>query len=63
MKDRILAAFVFLTLALAHAFAQNNAELNRLDEKLARHLEKKMPQWKHQRGEPIVGSDDSVLIR
>ena len=62
MKDRVIAAFVFLTLVLGHAFAQKSAELNRLDEKLARYLEKKMPEWKHERGEPIAGSDDSVLI-
>ena len=62
MKDRVLAAFVFLTLALGHAFAQHKAELNKLDEKLTRHLEKQMPEWKHERGEPIAGSDDSVLI-
>ena len=59
---QILAAFVFLILMPGHAFAQKSAELNRLDEKLARHLEKKMPDWKHERGEPIAGSDDSVLI-
>lgn len=62
MKDQILAAFVLLTLALGHAFAQDKAELNRLDEKLTRQLEKTMPEWKHERGEPIAGSDDSVLI-
>ena len=59
---QILSAFVFLILMPGHGFAQNTAELNRLDEKLARHLEKKMPDWKHERGEPIAGSDDSVLI-
>jgi len=62
MKHRVLAAFVFITLALGHAFAQKTAELNRLDEKLARYLETKLPDWKHERGEPIAGSDDSVLI-
>ena len=62
MKYRVLAAFVFLTFGLGHAFAQKSAELNRLDEKLARHLQKKLPEWKHERGEPIAGSDDSVLI-
>jgi hypothetical protein len=61
MKNRVLAAFVFLIL-LGHASAQKTAGLNRLDEKLARHLETKMPDWKHERGEPIAGSDDSVLI-
>jgi len=62
MKSRVLAGFVFLTLLLGHAFAQNTLELNRLDEKLAQHLQKKMPEWKHQRGEPIAGSGDNVLI-
>jgi hypothetical protein len=62
MKDRVLAAFVFFMLVPGHAFAQKSAELNRLDDKLTQHLEKKMPDWKHERGEPIAGSDDSVLI-
>ena len=62
MKDRVLAGFVFLTLVLGQAFAQNSWELNRLDAKLAQHLEKKMREWKHQRGEPIAGSGDNVLI-
>ena len=59
---QILAAFVFLILMPGHGFAQKSGELNRLDEKLARQLEKKLPDWKHERGEPIAGSDDSVLI-
>jgi hypothetical protein len=62
MKERVLAAFVFLMLLLSYAFAQASAELDRLDEKLTRYFEKTMPDWKHERGEPIAGSGDNVLI-
>ena len=62
MKVRVLAALVFLTLVPGDAFPQNTVELNRLDEKLARELQKTLPDWKHERGEPIAGSGDNVLI-
>ena len=62
MRNRALVAVAILALVVGHAFAQNSVQLNRVDEKLTKHFEKKMPEWKHERGEPIAGSDDSVLI-
>ena len=49
-------------MVIGHGVAQNSAELNVLDEKLTRYFEEKMPDWKHQRVEPIAGSGDNVLI-
>ena len=42
--------------------AQGQADLDRLDEKLTKHLEKVMPGWTHKRGEPIVKTEN-VLIQ
>lgn len=38
------------------AVAQGPLDLDGLDNKLSRHIETKMPGWKHKRGEPITGS-------
>ena len=62
MRQRVFAAFALLTLLLSHTFAQTGAELDRLDEKLTRHFENAMPDWKHERVKPIAGSGDNVLI-
>ena len=62
MKERLLVAFVSSTLLFSYTFAQASLELDRLDQKLTRYFEKTMPDWKHQRGEPIAGSGDNVLI-
>src|SRR6185369_4103663 len=62
MKQRVFVAFVLLLILLGNVCAQASAELVRLDEKLTRHFEKAMPNWKHERVEPIVGSGDNVLI-
>jgi hypothetical protein len=62
MKPRVFVAFVLLPILLGLVCAQASAELDRLDEKLTRHFEKAMPNWKHERVEPIAGSGDNVLI-
>lgn len=62
MKQRVFVAFVLLPILLGYACAHASAELDRLDEKLTRHFEKAMPNWKHERVEPIAGSGDNVLI-
>ena len=62
MKERVLVAVVFLTFLLSYTFAQASWELDRLDAKLTRYFEKTMPDWNHQRVEPITGSGDNVLI-
>ena len=59
---RVLVAFVLLPILLGYVCAQASAELDRLDEKLTRHFEKAMPNWKHERVEPISGSGDNVLV-
>jgi len=62
MKERVPIAFILLALVLSNTFAQASLELDRLDEKLTRYFEKTMPNWKHERVEPIAGSGDNVLI-
>jgi len=62
MKIRALVAFVFLLLVFSYTLAQASVELNRIDQKLTRYFENTMPNWKHERGEPITGSGDNVLI-
>ena len=62
MKQPVFVAFVLLPILLGIVGAEASAELDRLDEKLTRHFEKAMPNWKHERVEPIAGSGNSVLI-
>ena len=62
MKQRVFVAFVLLLILLGNVCAQASAELDRLDEKLTRHFEKAMPNWKHERVEPMAGSGNNVLI-
>ena len=62
MKQRVFVAFVLLPILLGYVCAQASAELDRLDEKLTRHFEKAMPNWKHEPVEPIAGNGDNVLI-
>jgi hypothetical protein len=61
MKQGVFAAICLSALLISQAFGQQSWELDRLDEKLVRHMEKTMPEWKHERVEPIAGSED-VLI-
>lgn len=61
MKKLGFASVVFLGLILGQVGAQTDAEVSQLQEKAIRHLENKMPGWKHQRGEPIRGSK-GVLV-
>jgi hypothetical protein len=61
MKSRIFVVLVLSGLFLGHSAAQSQSDLDMLEDKLSRHLETKMPGWKHKRGEPIQGSKN-VLI-
>jgi len=57
MKRQIIVAGLILLVGLVgQAAAQNDPDFDRLQEKLTRHLETKMPGWRHRRGEPIEGS-------
>ena len=47
---------------MGQVVAQSDSDLDRLDEKLTHHLEKKMTGWTHKRIEPIKGSR-GVLIQ
>jgi hypothetical protein len=61
MRHRTVILIVIWGLFVGYAAAQSEPDLDRLDEKLSRHLEMKMPGWKHKRIEPIQGSS-GVLI-
>ena len=52
---------LLLGLIAGPVVAQTDAEVTNLQEKANRHLEIKMPGWKHQHGEPIQGSG-GVLV-
>lgn len=61
MKYRTVILVVLSGLFIAYATAQAQVDLDRLDEKLNHHLEKKLTGWSHKRIEPIQGSK-GVLI-
>src|SRR2546423_1722146 len=62
MNRQIWLLAIAVALMLGHTAAQDQIDLDALDDKLQRHLEKKMPGWQHKRVEPIQGSR-SVLIQ
>jgi hypothetical protein len=61
MKRHPVPVFILFALLLSSAFAQQTWE-DQLDEKLVQHFKKTMPDWTHERVEPIVGSKN-VLIQ
>jgi hypothetical protein len=61
MTKRIFVALILSSLCISQARAQGLVDLDRLEEKLSRHIETKMPGWKHTRGEPMLNSPN-VLI-
>ncbi|MGH9972259.1 MAG: hypothetical protein ACREBG_31315 [Pyrinomonadaceae bacterium] len=61
MKNRVFVAFLLLGLCATQVAAQGQPDLDRLDEKLSRHIETKMPGWKHKRVEPFMNSPN-VLV-
>jgi hypothetical protein len=61
MKNQVLAVFVFLTLLVSQALAQQNPELDALDQKIKRNFETRIPGWKHDRVEPVT-KGENVLI-
>lgn len=60
MRNQIVTAAILSLLCLSHAAAQNQADLDRLGDKLSYRLETKMPGWKHKRGEPMFGSKNVI---
>lgn len=62
-RQIIVAGLILLVLLTGQVAAQNDPELDRAQEKLTRHIESKMPGWKHRRGEPIQGSKGVLIDR
>jgi hypothetical protein len=61
MMRRIFVALVLSVVCITQAWAQGQVDLDRLEEKISRHIETKMPGWTHRRGEPMLNSTN-VLI-
>lgn len=63
MKLRMLLMSVMLGLSFTStSSAQNQPDLDKLDEKFQRYFERIMPGWKHERVEPVY-KDENVLIQ
>ena len=61
MKRQKFAAAALLALLFSPAVAQRDPELDRLEIKMNKFLENKMPGWKHKRGEPMQGSNNILI--
>jgi hypothetical protein len=61
LRNRLLIALAFPLFCFTHAWAQGQVDLDRLEERLSRHLETKLPGWTHRRGVPMLHSSN-VLI-
>lgn len=62
MKILVYAAVVVAAVFSLHTATLAQSDLDRIDEKLTRHIEKVMPGWKHERVEPVSKSEN-VLIQ
>lgn len=62
MNLRLILMPLLMALALGQTLAQDQPDLDRLDEKFRAHLKTRMPGWTYKRGEPIEGSK-GVLIQ
>src|SRR5713226_3962104 len=59
---RLIIVFLLLgVISPVQAEAQGQLDLDRLDDKLSRHVETKMPGWSHRRGQLIEGSRNVLL--
>jgi hypothetical protein len=61
MKSRWFTAILLSALCITQVAAQANPDLDKLAEKLTRHIESQMPGWSHKRVEPFMNSP-SVLV-
>jgi hypothetical protein len=61
MKYGICLAIGLLSLFVSPVRAQDNPDLDKLDDKVSRHLTSQMVGWTHKRGEPIQGSKNVVV--
>jgi|SRR5882724_5636346 len=62
MRDRIFFVFLLLTFLVGQAFAQGSSDLDKLHEQFSRYFERVMPDWKHERVEPVY-KNENVLIQ
>lgn len=53
---RIFCALTLSFLCFGHSLAQGREDLDRLDEKVTRYIQNRLPGWKHERVEAIQGS-------
>jgi hypothetical protein len=60
---KLFVALVLASIFLTAAAAQDHSELDQLDAKAMRHIETKMPGWRHRRGQPIKGSENVLIER
>jgi hypothetical protein len=61
VKNRAVVVFAFIALLVSPSLAQDHPELDVLDQKIIRHFKQALPEWKHERIEPIV-KGGNVLI-
>ncbi|HEX7721295.1 MAG TPA: hypothetical protein VF397_04000, partial [Pyrinomonadaceae bacterium] len=61
MKRQILLDLLLLAALGVPVIAQNDTELEGVDDKVIRHLETKMPGWQHRRVNSIEGSKGVII--
>jgi HrpA-like RNA helicase len=61
MRNRVAVIFVLWILLVSQVLAQDRTKLDALNEKIRRDFEMTIPEWKHERVEPIVKTEN-VLI-
>jgi hypothetical protein len=61
MTKRIVGSIILAMTLLAHAEAQQDAELDQTGNNLARFIEARLPGWQHKRGTLIQGSRDVIV--
>lgn len=60
---KLFLGLAFAGIFLTVAAAQDQSDLDQLDAKTTRHVETKMPGWRHRRGQPIKGSEGVLIER
>jgi hypothetical protein len=60
---KLFFGLVLSSVFLASIAAQEYSDLDQLDARATRHIETKMPGWRHRRGQPIEGSQNVLIER
>lgn len=61
MVTILLTTLIVLAGFCGQSTIQDQADLDKLDEKLTKHFEKVLPGWSHKRGEPIAKSENILI--